>query len=159
MKNKVYWIIGITLGIVILIAVIYINYLSKDNNEVTNIQNLKSNLNNDYSKEIVSGYLIFKTKSCSFKTSNPPYPDDSPCASNSGYIILSDDKNAKISNDPTNSKTSLKNNEILIHYVKDDAIDYFSLGNFYQIAGKDISYNSVNSLEFSDYVENIQIAR
>jgi len=154
MKNKGYWIFGIIALLIIFGTYIYFNNFSSENkgndqnNKITNVQIIKSSLNNDKSQEVVYGYLIYKTKSCSFRSTDLPYPPQSPCAINSGYIILSDNKNAKLANDPTNIKTQLKDNELLIHYVNDYTINSSNLGDYYRVNGEDISYDSILSLEF-----------
>ncbi|MBR9703773.1 hypothetical protein GOV12_00035 [Candidatus Pacearchaeota archaeon] len=120
----------------------------------TNVKITKNILNNDYSEKVVTGYAIYKTKSCSFRTTDPPYPPESSCAKNSGYIILSDNNNARLNHNPKNSKTDLKDNELLIHYINDDTIDSIILGERYEISGIDISYNSVNSLGFIEILSS-----
>jgi hypothetical protein len=116
----------------------------------TNINNIKILLS-DRSELIAKGYLIFKTKSCVFKTTDPPYPP-APCAPNSGYIILSDNEINKEFN-PINQKTILTNEQVLVFYVPDDTIDKLILNQIYSVQGGGSKYNGIDSLKYNQLLD------
>lgn len=122
-----------------------------DQSPETNIKTIKQILP-DKSEVTAKGYLIFKTKSCSFRTTDPPYPPGAPCAPNSGYVILSD-VNVNKDWNPTSQKTTLTNDQILVYSTPDKIIDELSLKQVYQIQGSGKKYNGIEALKFNKLLE------
>lgn len=146
-KISKFWVVFIIIILAISIVGLVI-YLNKSVRLETNVSRTNEHLNNKNSELIVKGFAVYATKSCSFRTSDPPYPPASFCASNSGYIILSDKQVSDKKLNPTNEKTLLDDSEVLIFSVKDSVIDSIKVGDYYQIKGKVNAYNGVPALEY-----------
>lgn len=119
-----------------------------------NIKSIKKILP-DKSEVAAKGYLIFKTKNCSFKTVDRPrfsFPPVEPCGPNTGYVILSDIKVNK-DWDPKTQKIVLTDEEILVYYVPDKIIDELNLNQVYQIHGIGSSYDEIEALKFISLIK------
>ncbi len=116
-------------------------------NQFTDISQIKQLLDNIKTTKSLSGYLIHKTKSCIFRTTDPPYPPGAPCAPDSGYFILSD-SNIGLTTNPVNEKTILNENQILVFSIPDSVINNLSLGEIYTIEGSVKKWNGFNSIKY-----------
>jgi hypothetical protein len=118
-----------------------------DGQIITNVFEIKQSFANKKYINSLKGYLIYKTTSCSFITTDPPYPPESMCSPDSGYFILSDTNNSLKTN-PDNERTILNENQILVFYVPDTVINSLSIGKVYNIEGSYKIYNSLDSIKY-----------
>jgi hypothetical protein len=148
MRNKI-----ILMSFFLIFFLVGCSNLRTSKNEINNSTSIitnnpiNTNLNNTKIVNSLSGYLIFKTKSCAFRITDPPYLPETPCAPDSGYIILSESKD-ELKTNPLKEKTILNKNQILVYSVPDSVIDRIEFGNIYNFKGSVKKYNDIISIKY-----------
>lgn len=112
---------------------------------VTNIYRLNQETSNVELANSISGYLVYKTKSCLF---DPPYSQITTCDPDSGYIILSDSK-TPLEEDPQTEKVTLKENQVLMFHVPDSVISKLEMRKAYNFRGITTTYKDFTSMRYS----------
>lgn len=122
--------------------------INSEGQVITNVSEIKQAFVNKKYINSLKGYLIYKTTSCIFRNTTPPYSSKDPCFyDDDGYFILSDTNNS-LNTNPANEKTTLNNNQILIYKVPDSIINSLDIGKIYKIEGSYRNRNGVDSVIF-----------